>query len=353
MISLPGLTLPTRRFQDCKRGLKTFLRFERDGLIPNMFSDRTSEAVYNTADASLWIYWSMYKYLQYTGDWKFMTETYQGLVSILESYRRGTLFGIKMDEDGLITQGEPGKALTWMDARIGDAAVTPRAGKPVEINALWYFAQEFMAFLAERMGDENRVREYRDQAAVTRNSFRLKFWNERRGCLFDVVDDHYRDESIRCNQIVALSLPVKILEEKMEKSVLKTVGQHLYTAYGLRTLAPESDHYHPRCSGNQQERDQAYHQGTVWVWPWGQFLTAWNRINGGNRAARRVLAQMMEPLLAHLGDYGLGQVAEIFDAAPPHHPRGCFAQAWSVAELLRVYYEVVLTGISDLPLNQR
>lgn len=351
MISLPGLTLTSGRFEDFRQVMKTFLTFEKDGLIPNLFPDNPGPPAYNTADAALWAFWCLYKYYQYTGDLSFLEEQYPVLLRILEHHIKGTINGIRMTGDGLITQGEYSKALTWMDARIGDEVITPRRGKPVEINSLWCFALYFTSFLASSFSDSRQAQWYRDLATKSRNSFQKEFWFPNGGYLYDLVSDEIQDESIRCNQIIALSLPVRLLTAEQERKVLRTVWRHLYTGYGLRTLSPASEEYRGRCIGNQRQRDKAYHQGTVWVWPWGHFIAALNRIYREHPGTNRLIRGLVSPLVAHLNEECIGTVSEIFDGDPPHLPRGCFAQAWSVAELQRVIYEEIerLAPVRELP----
>ncbi|NLW44199.1 MAG: glycogen debranching protein [Syntrophomonadaceae bacterium] len=341
MISLPGLTLTTGRFDDFRQVIRTFLTCEKDGLIPNLFPDNPGPPVYNTADASLWVFWCLYKYYQYTGDLNLPAEQYPGLLRILEGHIKGTRHGIRMESDGLITQGEPFYALTWMDAQVGGEAVTPRRGKTVEINALWCLALYFAGFLASRLGDTARARSLKELFYKSRESFGREFWFAEGGYLYDRIDEDERDESIRCNQVIALSLPVRLLTPDREKKVLGTVWRHLYTGYGLRTLSPADEKYRGQCTGDQYRRDNAYHQGTVWVWPWGHFITALARVYSGYPGIDGLLRRLVSPLIAHLHEECVGTVSEIFDGDPPHHPRGCFAQAWSVAELLRVIYEEI------------
>jgi len=341
MISLPGLTLTTGRFEDFRQVIKTFLTFEKDGLIPNLFPDNPGPPAYNTADASLWVFWCLYKYYQYTGDFDFPAEQYPVLLRILEGYINGTPHGIWMDSDGLVIQGEPDCALTWMDARVDGKAVTPRCGKTVEINALWCFALYYTGFLASRLGDTPRARSLKELFYRARDSFGRAFWFAEGGYLYDRIGEDKRDESIRCNQVIALSLPIRLLTPDREKEVLGTVWRHLWTGYGLRTLSPADANYRGQCTGNQHERDHAYHQGTVWVWPWGHFITALNRVYSGHPGIDKLIRRLVSPLIAHLHEECIGTVSEIFDGDPPHHPRGCFAQAWSVAELIRVIYEEI------------
>jgi predicted glycogen debranching enzyme len=341
MISLPGLTLPTGRFEDFREVIRTFLAYEKEGLIPNLFPDNPGAPAYNTADASLWAFWCLYKYFQYTGDLRFLEEQYPVLLRILDNHINGTLNGIRMTGEGLITQGAPLKALTWMDARVGEEVITPRRGKPVEINALWCFALYFTGYLASCSGDHIRGKYFKELFHNSRNSFQKEFWFPDGGYLYDLVSEDLRDESIRCNQIIALSLPIRLLNADQERKVLGTVWKHLYTGYGLRTLSPASGQYRGRCTGDQYERDSAYHQGTVWVWPWGHFITALNRIYSDRPGINGLVRRLLSPLITHLNEGCVGTVSEIFDGDPPHHPRGCFAQAWSVAELLRVIFEEV------------
>ncbi|MGE5422405.1 MAG: amylo-alpha-1,6-glucosidase [Ignavibacteriales bacterium] len=351
MISLPGLTLATKRVADFKNVMRTFARYEKDGLIPNLFPDDAGDPAYNTVDASLWTFWCIYKYVQYTGDYEFPEEIYPVLNRIIDKYMQGTMFGIGMDRDGLIVQGEEDKALTWMDAKVENQVITPRRGKAVEINALWNFALCFTAFLASKLGNETRRQELSDLRKLVIKSFNKEFWHDDGGYLYDVVDGRTKDAAIRCNQIIALSLPAQLLDRDKELSVLQTVWKHLYTGYGLRTLAADSSGYCGHYSGNQRERDRAYHQGTVWVWPWGHFVSSVNRIYGRNDNSRRIVRGMVSPMLAHLHDQALGTVAEIFEGDNPHYPRGCFAQAWSVAELIRVVYEDILGNVEEISLE--
>lgn len=341
LISLPGLTLVTGRYEDFRQVMTSFLAHAKGGIVPNLFSDLGGEACYNTADASLWVFWAIYKYFQYTKDLTFIEENISQLQEIIENYSRGTMFGIKMDEDGLITQGEEEKALTWMDAVVDGKPVTPRWGKAVEINALWHFALKLMSFLSRTLGQRKLAQELFSWSELAKKSFQEKFWNDQGGYLFDVVRGEHKDDAIRCNQIIAVSLPTCVLTRGQERLVLETVWRHLYTPLGLRTLSPFHPNYRGRYRGNQGERDRAYHQGTVWVWPWGHFMTAIGRLYRENPCLPQVVWRMVQPFLAHLADKGLGTVSEIFDGDAPHSPQGCFAQAWSVAEVLRVVYEIV------------
>ncbi len=336
MIALPGLTLVTGRAEAAKGLLLAFARHLDRGMLPNRFLDAGEAPEYNTVDATLWFFEAVRSLLAHTSDYDFVRNNlYQPLREIIDWHRRGTRYGIRVDTDGLVAAGEPGVQLTWMDAKVGDWVVTPRHGKPVEIQALWYNALRVMENLAGRFGDEPAGREYDKMAKLAGRSFNRRFWNEAAGCLCDVVDGDGRDASIRPNQILAVSLPHGMLSLKKARSVVEVVERHLLTPYGLRTLSPGDPRYRPRYEGDSWSRDGAYHQGTVWPWLLGPFLTAYLKVNRGTRAARAQAAKWLEPLEEHLHQAGLGQISEIFDGDPPHYPRGCIAQAWSVAEVLR------------------
>jgi len=343
MISLPGLTLVTGRFAEARDILEAFARSCDLGMIPNRFPDYGEQADYNSVDATLWYVHAVDRYLAYTGDRDFVREhLWKVLLDILHWYRRGARYGIHMDDDGLICAGEQGVQLTWMDAKVGDWVVTPRIGKPVEINALWYNALCVMKSLAETFDDPERAAAYGDLALRARRSFSRAFWNADTGCLYDCIDGDYRDPAVRPNQIFALSLPYRMLPEDLERRILDTVERDLLTPLGLRSLAPTNPAYVGRYGGDQTARDGAYHQGTVWGWLIGPFVTAWVRLHGATPEVRQEAMKFLEPFQRHLHDAGLGQISEIFDGDPPHGPRGCFAQAWSVAEVLRAYVEDVL-----------
>jgi len=329
MIALPGLCLVPGRFEDAKQVLKTFAGSIRKGLVPNRFHDRGTGADYNTVDAALWFVIAAKRYLDYTGDWGFAKKVLSPAIEkIVVGYSRGTDFDIFMDTDGLLHAGNPGTQLTWMDAKVGDYVVTPRHGKAVEINALWYNALQIGA---EILGDDD----YLDLAKRVREGF-SRFWNPGQKCLFDVIDGT-DDPSIRPNQVFALSLPHILLKRRKAKMVLAVVQDRLLTPYGLRTLSPDDSRYWGRYEGGPLERDSAYHQGTVWPWLVGPFVTAYVRVKGRGEADG-----FLRPLLDYMEGPGSGMIPEIFDGDPPHHPRGCIAQAWSTAEVLRAYYEDVL-----------
>ena len=344
MIALQGLTLVTKRFEDAKGILLTFAKYIKNGLVPNMFPDEGIDPIYNTVDASMWYFYSVDKYLEYTGkkeDYDFIQkEIYPKLKEIIEAYKKGTDFSIYMDKDGLIHAGGGFDQVTWMDVRVGEWVVTPRHGKPVEINALWYNALRVMEKLAKKFGDNPS--EYVRLATMVKKSFNAKFWNEEKKCLYDVVDEKGNDAMIRPNQIWAVSLPYTMLDSDKEKMVVKTVMEHLYASYGLRSLSPEDSEYKGNYIGKLHDRDAAYHQGTTWAFPLGGFITAYVKVNGGTKEAKERARMMIEPLEDHLRDGCVGSIAEIFDGNEPIISRGCYAQAWSVGEILRAYVEDVM-----------
>jgi predicted glycogen debranching enzyme len=341
MISLPGLTLPTGNHEVARSILSTFAQHVDQGMLPNRFPDAGETPEYNTVDATLWFFEAARAFLAYNGDEEFIrTELYPVFTDIIAWHVRGTRYGIKVDASGLLASGAPGIQLTWMDAKVGDWVVTPRRGKPVEIQALWYNALCIMEELARRFGDEAGRKSYHNMAAVTNSAFPL-FWNEKDNCLYDVINGGTPDASIRPNQIFAVSLPYTMLSPERARAVVGKVREHLLTPYGLRSLAPSDPQYRGRYQGGPVERDGAYHQGTVWPWLMGPFITAYVKVNGGSDAARRQAAEWLLPLKDHLADAALGQISEIFDGDAPQRPVGCAAQAWSAAEALRAYVEDV------------
>jgi predicted glycogen debranching enzyme len=342
MIALPGLTLPTGKHEVAKSILRTFAKHVNQGMLPNRFPDAGETPEYNTVDATLWFFEAARAYLAYTGDLEFVrNELYPVFTDIIAWHVRGTRYGIKVDPSGLLTSGESGVQLTWMDAKVGDWVVTPRRGKPVEIQALWYNALCIMDDLAGKIGDETAQKKYRSMAAVASWAFNRLFWNEKTGCLYDVVNGGPPDPAIRPNQILAVSLPHSMLSPERAQAVVERVREHLLTPYGLRSLAPSDPQYRGRYSGGPVERDGAYHQGTVWPWLMGPFVTAYVKVNGGTESARIQAAELLAPLQKHLTDAGLGHISEILEGDAPHRPCGCIAQAWSVAEALRCYVEDV------------
>ncbi|UCF93733.1 MAG: glycogen debranching enzyme N-terminal domain-containing protein, partial [Desulfobacterales bacterium] len=341
MIALPGLTLVTGRFDDARKILRAFAANASQGMLPNRFVDSGETPDYNTVDATLWFFVAIYKYLHYTRDTALVCDELLPILrDIIAWHDRGTRYHIRVDADGLLYAGEPGVQLTWMDAKIGDWVVTPRPGKAVEINALWYNALAILAELSHACGQTDQAAHFGQRAEQVRERFGEVFWYDAGGYLYDYVAGEHRDTAIRPNQIFALSLPFALLAEQRAQRVLEIITAKLYTPFGLRSLAPEDPAYRPLYAGSAYARDSAYHQGTVWGWLLGPYLTALIRIQGAS--GRRKARQLLEALQPHLSDAGLGTVSEIFDGDAPHAPRGCIAQAWSVAEILRAYREDVL-----------
>jgi predicted glycogen debranching enzyme len=340
MIALPGLTLATNRADIAVNILRTFARHVDQGLLPNRFPDSGDAPEYNTVDATLWYFVSVHEYLRATADMTFAHEIYPVLENIIEWHRRGTCHAIAVDPtDGLLRSGAAGLQLTWMDAKVGDFVVTPRTGKAVEINALWCNALWIIGQLAAQLGHAAEARKFGSQARATGDVFAKRFWYEDGQHLYDVVDSVQgpaRDPSLRPNQLVALSLPYAVLDDARARLVLRACERDLLTSYGLRTLDPDDPRYVGHYGGNQQQRDGAYHQGTVWPWLLGAFARAHLRLYRDVQRAASYLA----PLEQHLCDACVGQISEIFDADPPHTPQGCVAQAWSVAEILRSWLEI-------------
>ncbi|MGH9556941.1 MAG: amylo-alpha-1,6-glucosidase [Terriglobales bacterium] len=343
MIALPGLCLTTGRSDMARQILLAFARVVDRGMLPNRFPDAGDAPEYNTVDATLWFFEAARAYRAATGDDAFVRENlYPVVAGIIDWHLRGTRYGIRVDHDGLLASGEPGVQLTWMDAKVGDWVITPRHGKAVEIQALWYNALCVMEEFARDFGDAPARKRYAALAENAKAAFNTSFWNDAAGCLYDVVSNDSRDASLRPNQILAVSLSYGMLPPERARSVVKAVERQLLTPYGLRSLAPGDPQYRPRYEGDPRSRDSAYHQGTVWPWLMGPFLTAYCKVNWHSKQAREQARKWLEPLQAHLSEAGLGQISEIFDAEAPHRPRGCFAQAWSVAEVLRALVEDVL-----------
>ncbi len=341
-ISLPGLMLATGRFAEAKKALLDFTRRIKQGLIPNFVGDRSGEPAYNTVDATLWYVNAVLQFLKYTGDFKFVQkQLWEGLKAIVDCHEKGTAFGIRLDGDGLLAHGP---RLTWMDAEVDDEAVTPRAGKAVEIQALWYNALKTMQLLANKFEETSLAEKYAGMAREARESFNEKFWNGESGCLFDVVEESGADASLRPNQIIAAALDFTMLDNDKSEQIVDVVQRELLTPYGLRTLARGDTRYRSMYVGDRRSRDQAYHNGTVWPWLLGPFTTAFLKAKGhGDLRVKYALKNFILPLLTQqIFEAGLGTLSEIFDGDPPHTPRGCVAQAWSVAEPLRAYVEDVM-----------
>jgi predicted glycogen debranching enzyme len=334
MISLDGLTLHTGRPREAAAILRTFQHYVRDGLLPNLFPEGEHEGLYHTADATLWFFHAIDRYLASTDDQELLRDAFHTLEEIVDHHVRGTRYGIRIDPaDGLLTQGQEGYQLTWMDAKVDGWVVTPRRGKAVELNALWFNAMRLMEGWAHRL--QRDPRRYADLAEQAQGSFNARFWNAAEGCLFDVVDAEGggNDPAIRPNQIFSISLRHPVLARDKWGSVVDAVERELVTPLGLRTLNRKNPSYKPAYNGDLRARDAAYHQGTVWPWLLGHFIDAWLKVHGDRTRARAMLAG----LEAHLRQVGIGQVSEIADAEPPFAARGCIAQAWSVAEFLRAW----------------
>jgi predicted glycogen debranching enzyme len=341
-ISLPGLMLTTGRFKEAEKVLLDFIRHSKQGLIPNFLQDRSGEPAYNTVDATLWYVNAVLQFLKYTGDFKFIRkQLWENLKAIIDSHKRGTAFDIRLDSDGLLAHGP---RLTWMDAKVDDEAVTPRAGKAVEIQALWYNALKTMQLLASKFDEVSLAEKYAEMAFNARKSFNEKFWNSEDSCLFDVVTTSGVDASLRPNQIIAVALDFTMLDNDKSESVVDVVQRELVTPYGLRTLALSDSRYKGVYVGDRRSRDHAYHNGTVWPWLLGPFATAFLKVKGyGEFRVEYALKNFFLPLfMQQIFKAGLGTLSEIFDGDAPHAPRGCVAQAWSVAEPLRAYVEDVI-----------
>jgi predicted glycogen debranching enzyme len=337
MISLEGLTLLTGRSLEAGYILRTFARYVRDGLIPNMFPDDKTEGLYHTADATLWFFHALDRYLKRADDRTTLNILLPTLINIVEHHLRGTKFNIHVDpNDGLLAQGEEGYQLTWMDAKMGDWVVTPRRGKAVEINALWYNALRLLADWL-RESDAEAAKRYDRHATLARIAFNERFWFAEGGYLYDVVDcdgGQRNDSSCRPNQVFAISLDHPVLNQERWHSVLGVVERELVTPVGLRSLSPKDPEYKPIYGGDLRSRDGAYHQGTIWAWLIGSFLDAWLKLHPDDKEGAR---KFLEVFPVHLSDDGLGTIGEVFDAREPHMAGGCIAQAWSVAEVLRCW----------------
>ncbi len=336
MISLEGLTLTTGRFAEAGFILRTFAQYIQDGLIPNMFPEGEKSGLYHTADATLWYFHALERYVNATNDLPTLRAILPKLVGIIDAHLKGTRFQIGVDPtDGLLKQGQEGYQLTWMDAKLGDWVVTPRRGKAVEINALWYNAVRLMQEWAVHLDDPEAVNRYRTLAEKIYESFNQRFWNEQRGYLFDVVDgDRGNDPACRPNQLFAISLTHPVLQRDRWSAVITAIEQQLLTPVGLRSLAPADPDYKPTYHGDLRTRDAAYHQGTVWGWLIGPFIDAYLKLYPDQRSEAR---KYLSGLIKHLDEACVGSISEVFDAESPFTARGCCAQAWSVAEVLRCW----------------
>lgn len=336
MISFEGLTLVTRRYVEAGWILRTFAHYVRDGLIPNLFPEGENQGLYHTADATLWFFHALDRYIQYTGDRDTLRHILPKLIEIAEAHLRGTRFGIQVDaKDGLLRQGAEGYQLTWMDAKVDNWVVTPRRGKAVEINGLWYNALCLLGeWLREERG-EDAAKPFLEHAERARKSFNERFWFAQGNYLYDIVDgEQGNDSACRPNQLLAFSLKHPVLDEKYWQPVVETVRDRLLTPVGLRSLAADHPDFKPKYFGDLRARDAAYHQGTVWAWLIGPLVDAWMKVHAEDRAGAR---KFLEGFVPHLNEGCIGSINEIFDAEPPFTPRGCIAQAWSVAEVLRCW----------------
>lgn len=334
MIALPGICISTGQYETAKEILRTFAVNERGGLMPNLFPEGGNDPLYNTVDAALLFINCVYLYYQAAGDRAFVQEMYPVMERIIKAYLEGTDYGIHMDEDGLIQSGEGLWQVTWMDVRVGDILPTPRHGKPVEINAYWYNALCIMDELAET-ADKKAV--YTQLKEKVKASFVDKFWMDDKKCLKDLVSGTKADAQIRCNQIWAVSLTFTMLDPEKEQQVVETVFEKLYTPYGIRTLEQEDQEVHGLYQGKMEDRDMAYHQGTVWTFPLGAYYLAYLKVNQYSPEAKKIVREQLEVMEAAMREGCIGQLPEIYDGENPTRSKGCFAQAWSVGEILRVY----------------
>lgn len=341
-VSLPGLLLVTGRFGDARKVFLTFKKYCKDGLVPNFISDSMGQPAYNSVDATLWFFNAVLQYLKYTNDFKFVEEQlWDTLRAAIEKYAKGTDFGICVDADGLLSHG---LQLTWMDAAVDGEPVTPRFGKAVEVQALWFNALKIGEFLAKKCNENGESEKYAKMAEKARQNFVEAFWNSEKNCLFDVISEHGKDASLRPNQIIAVALDFTMLDKVMGEKIVDVVHRELLTPYGLRTLAKSDPRYVGVYAGDRRSRDKAYHNGTVWPWLLGPFTTAFLKMKGYAEDWRKyALDHFLLPLFTQQTLMaGLGTISEIFDGDSPHMPRGCIAQAWSVAEPLRAYAEDVM-----------
>lgn len=334
-VALPGLLLATGRFAQAREVFRTFCEHLSGGMIPNRFDDYSSTAHYNSIDASLWFIIAAERYMAATGDRGFWHEVLMPTANaILTAYRNGTRFDIHADADGLLTGGSPATQLTWMDVKLGEEAITPRHGKAVEVNALWYCAHRILAERCEGI-DPGLAKHYAHLAELVGPAFVRAFWNQPQGCLYDCISEAGPDATIRPNQIFAVSLPYSPLLPQQQAQVVRTVSRHLLTPLGLRSLSPSDSRYRRRYGGSWESRDRAYHQGMVWAWLIGPYVEALLKVEADQAKAVEEARRCLHAFDAHLHEAGVGSISEIFDGDAPHHPRGCIAQAWSVAEVLR------------------
>jgi len=347
MIALEGLTLCTGRLQEAKWILRTFHHYIRDGLIPNMFPEGKNSGLYHTADATLWFFHALDRYLKASGDRETLKVILPALREVIQQHQIGTKFGIGVDpKDGLLKQGVEGYQLTWMDAKVDSWVVTPRRGKAVEINGLWYNALRLTEEWVKAEFDEETAQPYKLAADLVYRSFNQRFWYSEGRYLYDIVDGEQGDDTAcRPNQLLSFSLKHPVLAQKRWPVVIEVVEEQLLTPFGLRSLAPNHVNYHSKYEGNLRSRDGAYHQGTVWSWLIGPFIDAWLKVHQGKNVKARTF---LKEFNTHLENFGVGSISEIFDATPPFKPRGCIAQAWSIAEVLRCWLKTEPDNFSIL-----
>jgi len=346
--SLPGLFLVLKKFDQAKRFLLSAISLEKNGLIPLSMTIEKKELRYSSVDTTLWFFYAVYKYLAYTNDFDLVkkdSEFFNRLTFIIKKHSEGTDFNIHRDADDLLYAGMPGLPLTWMDTTINGTPVTHRQGKAVEVNALWYNAIKAMEFICGKNGSKDMEKSYREFAERIYKSFNEKFWNEEGGFLYDYIDGAHKDASVRPNQVLAISLPFELIEDKAKKEkIMNTVIKELYTSFGLRTLSNMSTAFKATYVGDQQARDRAVHQGTVWSWTTGHFVTAYFKTYGKCRDNLNFIETVYEPFFEHLKNAGLGTVSEMFDGSFPYNAKGRISHAWAVGELVRSYFEDYLTG---------
>ncbi len=336
MIAFTGLLLVPKRFKEAKEVLLSFSKYEKNGLIPNMFPSKNEDPLYNTVDASLWYFYACYKYILYSGDYDFIVnEIMPTLKNIIHAYKTGTGFNIHMDSDSLVIAGSDLDQITWMDVRVNDVVVTPRHGKPVEINALWYNALKIMELLCDHNNEDSS--EYKELAEKVKESFKKRYFCEETGCLYDVLD--INDPSVRPNQLYAISLPFKILDKEVARKVVEVCKDELYVKYGIRSLSPNDPRFKPKYQGKLWDRDMAYHMGTSWGFIVGAYIDSYAYVNDYSEEALNELLDVVRHYETHMNEYCLNGIAEIFDGLEPDVSRGCSNQAWSIGELLRAYYE--------------
>lgn len=338
MYAVEGCCISTKRYEDAKDIFRTFIKYLKNGIMPNLFPEGGNEPLYNTVDASLLFIQGVYNYYKVTKDIKFIEEAFEPIISVLENYMNGTDYDIKMDKDYLIKAGSGYNQLTWMDVRFDTELPTPRHGKPVEINAFWYSSLKIANEFGKLLNKDTK--KYEELAEKVKNSFNEKFWNEKENCLKDVVSGEDYDYQVRCNQIWAVSCEFSPIDNDKAKKVVAKVFDKLYTPYGLRSLSPEDEQFVPEYGGKHYKRDMSYHQGTVWTFPLGSYFRAYLKVNNYSDSAKKVVKKQLSFFEDALREGCVGQIAEIYDGLFPNESRGCFAQAWSVSEILKIYDEL-------------